>query len=262
MPGNFLSPKKFYAPQQIDCNWCNPCVIQISPASLHSPLSKAFIKSMCPTVYRVGPYDYLNIMVWGHPELSTTCSNQAPGPLSDCDGAVIASPTPLLPILVQQDGSISYPMIKRLFVSGLTIQQIEAEMTKRLAVYIREPQVTVQVAKFRNRNIYVLGEVKHAGQQPLTDKPLSLMEAVATAGLDSSSADSENIYVIRGNYQKPLILWWAANTPQALLIAQHFYLEEDDIIYVCASTLSGWNRFINEFLPSLQSYFLIKNFAG
>ncbi|EKD71173.1 MAG: hypothetical protein ACD_46C00262G0022 [uncultured bacterium] len=98
--------------------------------------------------------------------------------------------------------------------------------------------------------------------QSLTDKPLSIMEALSSAGgINSGSADPSHIYIVRGSFQQPDVFWLDARTPQSLLIAERFPLQENDIVYVSAATLSPWNNFINQVLPSFSTYFTIKALA-
>ena len=210
-----------------------------------------------PQPYRIGPYDNLDIIVWGHPEISTISSSTMPVPGSGNLPSVGGSNNP--PVVVQSNGEIYYPYVGHLHLSGLTIYEIQSKITHRLAHYIRNPQVTVQVSKFRNRRVYVLGEVNKTGLQPLTDKPLTLMEAISNAGgLNSGSADPTHVYIVRGTYQSNVIFVLNATSPQALLIAEQFPLQENDIVYVSAAMLNSWNNFINTVLPTFTQYYAIK----
>jgi polysaccharide export outer membrane protein len=259
LPGNYLVPNSMHAPYRVNGTWCHPNLIILNGDTITKPSVRALIgPSMHKKPYCVGAFDNLTIIVWDHPELSTGCT---PPPQVLCNSITpraqggLAMPA----ILVGPEGSISYPLVGQISVAGLTTHQIEMKITRQLSHYIRNPHVSVQVAQFRNRSVYVLGEVKTPGQQPLTDKPLSLLDAITTAKIDPTQADAENIYLIRGDFNHPCIFWWCGKTPQSLLLAQHFLLEENDIVYVCAANMSGWNRFINDILPSLESYFLLRN---
>ena len=166
------------------------------------------------------------------------------------------------PILVQSDGTIFYPYVGHLKVAGLTIGEVQTQISRKISVYIRDPQVTVEVARFRNRNVYVMGEVRAPEMQAITDKPLTLMEAINNSGgINSATADPTHIYLIRGSYKKPTIYWINAQTPQSLMIAEQFPLQENDIIYVSGATLNAWNTFINTTLPTFAEYSAIKTAA-
>jgi polysaccharide biosynthesis/export protein len=266
VPSNYLGPTTIQSAQKVNGQSVRPRLIPLSAEMLSSKQGRVLLEPlMQPQPYEVGVYDNLNIIVWGHPEISTV----ATAPLSmlsttsttlstAANSASASNPT----ILVQTDGTLFFPYVGNIHVSGLTIAQIQKRIAQRLSRYIRNPQVTVQVAKFRNRNIYVLGEVKMTSMQPLTDKPLSIMEAISSSGgINPNSADPSHIYVVRGSFNRPDIFWLDARTPQSLMIAARFPLQENDIVYVSAASLDGVNHFLNQILPSLTAYIIAKGLS-
>lgn len=283
VPSNYLGPSTIQSSEKIYGHWIKPNFIPINPEMLTSSVGKnLLVRYLRPRPYCIGSFDSLSIIVWGHPDISTAGSIQLPS-----DAAVTLSSSPqasgISSILsrssaslantgsvstsggvdVQTDGTIFYPYVGKLKVAGLTMEQAQIKIAQRLSRYIRNPQVTVQVAKYRNRNIYVLGEVVSPGIQPLTNKPLTLMEAISNAGgINTNTADPTHIYLIRGTYQQPDIFWLKAATPQSLMIAEHFPLEENDIVYVSAATLAGVNNFFNQILPPFSTYITIKALAN
>lgn len=265
VPDNYLAPRTVRTAQKVNGRWIEPCLIPISVKMLQSQEGHELLEpALRPQEYRIGAYDNLNIIIWGHPELSTVSSvSNNPVPSSNSLSALSQLNVANNPaVLVETDGTIFYPYVGRIKVSGLTINQVQNKIGQRISTYIRNPQVTVQVAKFRNRNSYVLGEVKQPGMQPLTDKPLTLMEAISSAGgINPMTADPTHIYLIRGSYIKPDIFWLDAQSPQALLIAEQFPLHENDIVYVSAATFNSWNNFITTVFPTFTTYFTIKGLA-
>src|SRR3990167_605964 len=262
VPDNYLSPATIKAPQNIDGKWVAPQIVPISVKMLQTPTGKELLEpALKPQPYRIGSYDNLNIIVWGHPELSTVTSAASVPISSGSTLSSISQVTSNPAVIVQTDGTIFYPYVKRLKVAGFTIEEVQDKIAKKLSVYIRNPQVTVQVSQFRNRNVYILGEVVSPGKQPLTDKPLSLMEAISMAGgLNTTSSDPTHIYLVRGRFSKPIIFWLNAQSPQALMIAEQFPLQENDIVYVSGATFNSWNKFINTVFPTFTTYELIKGY--
>jgi polysaccharide export outer membrane protein len=79
-------------------------------------------------------------------------------------------------------------LIGRVKAGGLTLQQVEAELKKRLADgYFKDPQLSVAVEQYRSQQIFIVGEVRQPGPYPLTGD-MTLIEAFARAGSATSDA--------------------------------------------------------------------------
>jgi polysaccharide export outer membrane protein len=202
--------------------------------------------------YKVGPTDVLTITVWNHPELSTPLRLDT-APLQD--SGLSQTTSNIIPgILVSAKGNIYFPYAGNLHVAGLTVNQLRVRLSEKLRHFIRDPQVNVRLAAFRSQTVQVLGAVSQQGSVPLTDHPLTVLDAIAErGGIDNTAADTHHIYVIRGHGLKPYIFMFDADSPSNLLIAQHFKLYNQDIIYVPQSSLANWNRFVSQVLPTVEA---------
>jgi polysaccharide export outer membrane protein len=125
----------------------------------------------------------------------------------------------------------------------------------KLSKYIRHPKVSVQVAAFNSQRAHVLGEVMQPGLRPLTDRPLTILDAISLCGgINVTTADVSHIYVIRSvDLQNISVYRLNSQSPQNLLVAEHFRLANNDVIYVPPAGIVSWNRVINQILPSLQT---------
>ncbi len=98
-------------------------------------------------------------------------------------------------VRVLTDGTISFPLLGSIHALGLTVGELEQELTKDLgAKYLVSPQVTVFVKEFSS--IFVFGEVKKPGSFPLFGK-ITVFEAITLAGGFTETANPSKVKVIR-----------------------------------------------------------------
>ena len=97
--------------------------------------------------------------------------------------------------------------------------------------------------------VMVMGEVAHQKAVSMTKPYINLREALAEAGGIPFTGDRRFIQVIRGNVLKPRIytLNWlhVIHLPNDSLL-----LMPGDVVYVAATPITEWSRFINQLLPS------------
>lgn len=134
--------------------------------------------------YRIGRGDILSVTVFDHPELTTPAGQFRSAAET---GNVVA-----------EDGTVFFPYAGVVKVDGLTLRQIRSLLTQKLSKYIQEPQVDVRVAAFRSQRIFVVGEVGKKGAVPITDIPMTTLEAINQAGGFTDNADQRRITVTRG----------------------------------------------------------------
>ncbi len=81
---------------------------------------------------------------------------------------------------------------------------------------------------------------------------MTLTEGLSEAGgFDQTTADAARIFVFRGGLNKPEIFHLDAQSPDALLLAEHFPLEPHDIIYVDRAEGIRWNQIIAQIQPTV-----------
>jgi len=165
--------------------------------------------------YVIGPNDVLTITVWDHPELATPASE---GRSADEVGHLVAS-----------DGTIFFPYIGKIPVAGRTLGAVRFELTQKLSDYIKDPQLDVRIASFRSQKINVTGQVKNPGIIPLTDAPLTVLEAVNAAGGNSENADLTRVSLVRGGKTYSLDLYEMLEKGD---LSQNHILKNHDIINI------------------------------
>lgn len=143
--------------------------------------------------YRVGPGDVLSITVYDHPELTIPAGGERS---AEETGNV-----------VQRDGTIYYPYIGRVRVEGRTVEEIRRTLTYRLANFITEPQIEVRVAGYRSKKVYISGAVGSPGTLPITNEPLTVLDAISAVGGAADNANWHQVVLNRDGRKEELSLY-------------------------------------------------------
>ena len=123
----------------------------------------------------------------------------------------------------------------------------------------------LHVQENTNRNVFVMGEVVRPQTLALSDLPLSLTQALSSAGgINELRADANGIYVVRVGEQADKVDVYQISLQQAYhyALADQFTLNERDIVYVSAAPITRWNRFISNILPSITSIRTLDDIGG
>jgi polysaccharide biosynthesis/export protein len=215
--------------------------------------------------YHVGDEDILNVIVWDHPELSSpqdALSGAMPSDTTSFNITPInaSQPATLTGTLINASGNIYFPYAGSVHVAGLTTNQVGSLIAKRLSNKIRDPQVSIRVADYRSKRINVMGEVNRPQPVSMGDIPLTIMDAINSAGgINKLTADTSKIFIIRGQANDPQLFILNAHSPSNLLVARNFKLYPNDIIYVPTTKLTNWNKTISNLLPTLQTSAVTKS---
>jgi polysaccharide export outer membrane protein len=121
--------------------------------------------------YRIGIEDVLDIAVWNVNELQKT-------------------------VPVRPDGKISFPLVNDVVAAGLTPMQLREQLTKTLATYVHDPDVSVVVREIRSLKVAVIGQVKSPGRYDIKG-PSTVLDALALAGGLTEFAGRRKIMVVR-----------------------------------------------------------------
>jgi polysaccharide export outer membrane protein len=189
--------------------------------------------------YVVGPNDVLYINVNSSPEFSMGSSG---------------SSTKVSGYRVDGSGCIYLPIAGEVSVAGMTLGDARTHIQKALLPYFNNPWVVVEIAEYRNRQVFVFGAVKKSGPIPLSASGMNLAQAIASAELRDAGASIHYVRIIRSftpDKGELLVIDFEKVLKGKTVPMQ---LQEGDIVYVPKSAFGSWNDALADMLPSLQVF--------
>lgn len=182
-----------------------------------------------PDEYKLGPGDVISVGVWGYEDLKNE------------------------ELVIRPDGKLSFPLAGELNVQGMTAGELTTVLTTKLGNYVIDPNVTVNIAKFRTTRVYVLGEVTKPGMYEL-EKQHNLLDAIGMAGSYTKRAAKKEIFIIhKENVDKPQ----KVNLLKLLKngdVSQNVSLNEGDVVYL---TSNGKITFATDVLPWITAVYQV-----
>jgi polysaccharide export outer membrane protein len=92
-----------------------------------------------------------------------------------------ADDIPDKPSQIDNNGSVTLPMIGLVHAAGLTVEQFQANLVTAYKKFFKDPQVTVQVNEFHSQPVSVAGNVNTPGVVQLRGNR-NLLEVISMAG--------------------------------------------------------------------------------
>jgi polysaccharide biosynthesis/export protein len=98
---------------------------------------------------------------------------------------------------VLPDGSISFPLVGRIQVVGLSTAQVEKRIVDGLKPYIPDAVVSVVVTGIEGNSVFVIGKVLKPGQVLLTTPDTTVLQVLSQVGGLDRFANGDAIMVMR-----------------------------------------------------------------
>ncbi|TBN06541.1 polysaccharide export protein [Hyunsoonleella flava] len=130
--------------------------------------------------------------------------------------------------LIDIDGNIDYPVLGKIKLLGLSVEQAKELLKDKLSDYLKDPIVNIRILNFR---IAVLGEVNNPGMYEVSGERITLLEAIALAGDLRIKAKRENVLVVR-DFNGTKTYTRVDLTNKELFNSPVYFLTQNDVVYV------------------------------
>ena len=184
------------------------CAALLAMAAAATTVTYAAAPGAPDAPYTVKPGDTLLVSVWKEPELQR-------------------------PVLIEPDGTFSFPLCGQIQATDKTVGQLQQEISQHLAHYITDPVVTVSLQKIAGNRVYVIGQVTKPGAF-IVNPRVNVMQAIAMAGGTTPFASLGSIKIIRraaGGEQEALPFNYN-DVVHGNNLSQNVTLEAGDVVVV------------------------------
>ena len=125
-------------------------------------------------------------------------------------------------------GTLTLPILGRIEVAGLTLNQIQDRIQKKSLEFIKDPSIKVKLLSFK---INVTGEVKNPGVYYSYNERLNILEAISMANGITDNAKINEALLVREN-KNGTSTYKVDLTSKYLLTSEAYYLQPNDLIYI------------------------------
>ncbi len=144
--------------------------------------------------------------------------------------------------LVDTDGYIDFPVLGRMKVAGMTVEELRDDLIAKISKDISDPIVFVDMANF---TVVVAGEVATPKVVKVSGNRLTILEALAEAGDITPYGERGNVLVIREIDGKREYQRLDLNKAETLL-SPYYYMQPNDYVYVSPNTIRQDNARYNQ----------------
>ena len=134
-----------------------------SPDETFVEISEITAEDLTPqtTIYRVSPGDIVTLNIW-----DLIATNQVE----------------ILPRQVDPNGYVEVPQLGRIFVTGLTEEEVAARVEKAMLPFVADPLVSVVVDQRREQSFFLMGNVSNPGPYIVPSSDYRLLQGLVSAG--------------------------------------------------------------------------------
>ncbi|MFP4144085.1 MAG: polysaccharide biosynthesis/export family protein [Phycisphaeraceae bacterium] len=155
--------------------------------------------------------------------------------------------------IVRPDGYVTLPLLGSVFVAGRTCEEVADELEGLAQEYYEHATVSVHVARYASKKIYVFGEVAMAGAYPY-DGANTVLETLANAQ-PTRLANPAAIHVLRPGQEGEEPARLTIDLDKMIQRGEtdlDVVLEEGDIVFVPPNGLASVGLALNQLLLPIQ----------
>lgn len=130
--------------------------------------------------------------------------------------------------VVDEFGDINFSFIDKMYVKGMTVQEVKGAIQSKLDEYFKD---ATAVVKLVNYQVAVLGEVEEPGNFTIEQDQITLYQAIGLAGGLTSYGNLTEVKIVRQT-QDGSVVELLDLTDNLILESPYYYLMPNDVVYI------------------------------
>lgn len=180
---------------------------------------------------RIMPKDQLRIYV-------TTIDKEASEPFNiGGTNSMATNGQNSLSYLVDGNGDINFPVIGKIHVAGLTIDECQTLIEDKVSAYLADVEKPVVIVALQSFRVTVAGEVGGSTVINVPNGKMTIMEVLAQAGDVTLQGIRNHVLLIREDEKGEKTAHRLDLTDANLINSEFYYVQQNDYIYVEPSNI-------------------------
>ena len=148
---------------------------------------------------RIMPKDILTITVRTTDAQASAPFNLIVNRAMSSTGELSGTYGSMIPYLVENDGTIEFPIVGKIHVQGLTKAEVQDLIRQKIAPYLAKEENPIVKVMLTSYRVTVMGEVAKPSVVRVEGEKMSILEAIASAGDLTIYGKRDNVLLIREN---------------------------------------------------------------
>jgi polysaccharide export outer membrane protein len=138
--------------------------------------------------------------------------------------------------LVDEFGYVSFSFIEKLYVKGLTIQEVQQAIQTQLNEYFKEATAYVKLVNFQ---VGVLGEVNSPGNFTIEQEQITIFQAIGLAGGITDFGNYKAVKLVRQTSTGSEVTLLDI-TDNRVLESPYYFMMPNDVLYIEPRSSKSW----------------------